>query len=83
MAPAQAPIVEEPEAEAAATAGVKVPDVRPDIAVVIDPLCRQPDFCFILNTTGSRRCYSLPMDRDIYHIAVPPCPVVWNMCLSH
>lgn len=36
MAPAQAPIVEEPEAEAAATAGVKVPDVRPDIAVVID-----------------------------------------------
>lgn len=36
MTPAQAPIVEEPEAEAAATAGAKVPDVRPDIVVVID-----------------------------------------------
>jgi len=43
VAPAQAPIAEEPEAEAAAAAGVAVTDFRPDIALVTDILFRQPD----------------------------------------
>ncbi len=38
MAPAQAPIVEEPEAEAAAAVGGEVTDIRPDIAFVINIL---------------------------------------------
>jgi len=38
VAPAQAPIIEEPEAEAGAAAGAEVTDIRPDIAFVIDIL---------------------------------------------
>jgi hypothetical protein len=38
VAPAQAPIAEEPEAEAAAAAGIQVTDIRLDIAFVTDTL---------------------------------------------
>lgn len=85
VAPAQAPIVEEPEAEAAAAVGAEVTtNICADIAFVIDILFTGNLILFHLE-------YHLFLTllfpsvglRYLSHCRTP-CPVVvWNVCLSH